>query len=121
MSYAQTAEDMLRMFGISEADLIAALNRRAHAQFAQAVRTQTLAAKAGSERIHFTTKDGMGLRCAMSVHPFFYHYWGQIYGYECWKDEEFVRDFLRDNPECRVTSRNANAFIQAGIDLSKSN
>jgi len=38
------------------------------------------------------------------IHPKFYHYWGNRLGYECWEDDEFVREFLRDNEECRVKS-----------------
>lgn len=47
----------------------------------------------------------------MQVHPKFYHYWGQRLGYECWEDKQFVREFLRDNPEARVTSKAANPSI----------
>jgi len=32
------------------------------------------------------------------------HFWGQKLGYGCWNDQEFVDEFLRDNPELRVNS-----------------
>ncbi len=41
----------------------------------------------------------------MQVPPESFHYWGQRLGYECWDDPQFVREFLRDNPECRVQTR----------------
>jgi hypothetical protein len=46
------------------------------------------------------------------IHPKFYHYWGQRLGYECWEDDEFVREFLRDNEICRVKSHSNK--IQVG-------
>ena len=33
-----------------------------------------------------------------------YHFWGQKLGYGCWEDKGFLKEFLRDNPECRVNS-----------------
>lgn len=48
-----------------------------------------------------------------SVLPTIFHHWGQRLGYECWDDDSgFVREFLRDNPECRVTS--STEKIQVG-------
>ena len=43
-----------------------------------------------------------------------YHYWGKRLGYECWEDHQFVHEFLRDNPQCRVTSEALNATILSG-------
>jgi hypothetical protein len=40
----------------------------------------------------------------MSIPPLAYHYWGQRLGYQCWNDQGFRREFLRDNPGVRVTS-----------------
>lgn len=31
-----------------------------------------------------------------------FHYWGQRLGYDCWKDKQFMKEFLRDNPQCAV-------------------
>lgn len=53
----------------------------------------------------------------MHVHPRFYHYWGQRLGYECWDDEQFVREFLRDNPEVRVKS--SSRKVQVGYTPSR--
>ena len=46
------------------------------------------------------------------IRPEYFHHWGQRLGYECWNDPQFVREFLRDNPECRVDSRSTK--IQSG-------
>lgn len=45
--------------------------------------------------------EGLG-RPRLEVDDYAYHYWGQRLGYKCWKDETFLREFERDNPECRV-------------------
>ena len=45
--------------------------------------------------------DGLG-RLRMEVDPTSYHFWGHKLGYECWKDKGFLREYERDNPECRV-------------------
>jgi hypothetical protein len=47
----------------------------------------------------------------MMVPPTSYHYWGLRLGYECWDDEPFVREYLRDNEVSRVRSRPANATV----------
>ena len=33
-----------------------------------------------------------------------FHYWGHRLGYECWDDDSFLREFLRDNPETAVSN-----------------
>ena len=55
----------------------------------------------------------------MKVHSKFYHYWGQRLGYECWEDEQFVREFLRDNEECRIRSHSQKIQVGHG-SLDKS-
>ena len=40
-----------------------------------------------------------------------YHYWGLRLGYSCWRDNGFMKEFLRDNPECRVNSKAANTTL----------
>ena len=47
--------------------------------------------------------EGLGQKIA-SIPPTAYHFWGQKLGYDCWNDDAFVREFLRDNPGCRVKS-----------------
>ena len=53
----------------------------------------------GGERPFFQN----GFSRAM-IDPASYHYWGQRLGYECWDDEQFMKEYLRDNPLCRVKS-----------------
>ena len=43
-----------------------------------------------------------------------YHFWGQKLGYDCWKDQEFLREFLRDNPECKVNSKGTKLQVGYG-------
>lgn len=59
------------------------------------------AAKYAQER--HKSVDGLGQKIA-SIPPTAFHFWGQKLGYDCWNDKNFMREFLRDNPECRVNS-----------------
>jgi hypothetical protein len=61
-------------------------------------------AASGGERRVLRFADGNGGEVKMQIHPFSYHYWGQRLGYQCWEDPQFVREYLRDNPEARVKS-----------------
>lgn len=54
-----------------------------------------------SARIERKAIDGVG-ECVMSLDPVVYHFWGQKLGYDCWRDKEFRRRFLQDNPAARV-------------------
>jgi hypothetical protein len=45
--------------------------------------------------------DGMGKLIAQ-IPADAYHYWGQRLSYDCWKDKQFVQEFMRDNPEVAV-------------------
>ena len=47
--------------------------------------------------------EGLGALTAR-IPPTAYHFWGQKLGYACWNDKAFMKEFLRDNPECRVNS-----------------
>ena len=42
-----------------------------------------------------------------------YHYWGQREGYDCWQDNQFQKEFLRDNPQSKVKS--VGTKIQVGF------
>lgn len=42
-----------------------------------------------------------------------FHYWGRRLGYQCWHDEQFVREYLRDNPQARVKAKGTKE-IQVG-------
>ena len=92
-------------------DVRALLIERQKKEFSTALVQQRLAAKVGGTRR--LMEDG---EVQMAVHPQFYHYWGQRLGYECWQDKQFVHEFLRDNPECRV--KNVSRKIQVGYQPS---
>lgn len=65
---------------------------------------------AALEAAPLVTNEG-NLRPRVCVSGVDFHYWGQRKGYECWEDDEFVREYERDNPECRVNPRMANARV----------
>ncbi len=50
---------------------------------------------------NFRSIEGIG-RLRMRIDPTLYHKWGQKYGYDCWKDNQFLKEVERDNPEVRV-------------------
>lgn len=62
---------------------------------------QQLAAAQAVTRKQWRSMDGTG-RLRMVITPTAYHYWGRRLGYACWQDEQFLREFERDNPEVRV-------------------
>lgn len=95
------AESQLALLGVSYEDVMAELSFRRQQKIAAAYRQQTLAAKRGGER-RILRAGEVGGETRFAVHPIFYHYWGQRLGYECWDDDQFVREFLRDNPAARV-------------------
>jgi hypothetical protein len=47
--------------------------------------------------------DGLGRKTAQ-IPADSYHYWGQRLGYDCWKDKQFMKEFIRDNPQCAVNN-----------------
>lgn len=51
---------------------------------------------------HFSAPDGFGGEITIRVHAESFHYWGQKEGYACWKDDQFKREYWRDNPAARV-------------------
>jgi hypothetical protein len=36
------------------------------------------------------------------IPPTVWHYFESIYGEGCWKDNDFMEDFLKHHPECRI-------------------
>jgi hypothetical protein len=87
-------------------EVMAELSKGRLAKLVMAERVQRRAAAAAGERR--TLRHG---EVQMQVHPQFFHYWGQRLGYDCWEDPQFVREFLRDNPEARVKSRPRNLTV----------
>lgn len=97
----QDAEAQLALMGVSLEGVMAELRYRRQRKIAEAYRIQALAAKRNGERRTLHTADGGG-EVTMQIHPVFYHYWGHRLGYDCWKDPQFNREMLRDNPELRI-------------------
>ncbi len=60
--------------------------------------------------------DGIG-RLRMRIDPTLYHAWGTKYGYDCWKDSQFLNEVERDNPEVRVKSTGTR--LQVGFEGAK--
>jgi len=55
--------------------------------------------------------NGVG-RLRMTVDPASFHYWGLRLGYDCWKDRQFLDEYERDNPECKIKCKGTK--IQMG-------
>lgn len=58
--------------------------------------------------------EGVG-QLRLRVPPLAFHYWGQRLGYECWEDEQFVREFIRDNPEVAVRNYSKKTVVNGAI------
>ena len=50
-------------------------------------------------------------RLRMRIAPEAYHYWGRRLGYQCWDDEQFLREYERDNESVRINSRGKGNMI----------
>jgi hypothetical protein len=75
----------------------------------KAPRLQDMVARA--QPLEQRSIDGMG-GVRMAITPEAYHYWGRRLGYACWSDEQFLREFERDNPNVRVKAKGTK--IQSG-------
>lgn len=89
--------------------LLTDLNRGFMAQVTVA-QAQVRAEKAHIESAPLVTNEG-NMRPKAVINGPDYHYWGQRLGYECWSDPEFVREYLRDNPDSRVNPKMAQTTI----------
>lgn len=63
------------------------------------IQQKRIASQSGARE--FRAIEGVG-RLRMRVDPTLYHKWGQKYGYDCWRDNQFLNEIERDNPEVRV-------------------
>ena len=52
-------------------------------------------------------------RLRMRITPEAYHYWGKRLGYDAWDDEQFLREFERDNESVRINSRSEKVSVLA--------
>jgi len=83
--------------------LVTALNAKLRQEvdmkaFQARLAQRRLASALGQDR---RAMNGLG-RVRMEVSSEVHHYWGQRLGYKCWRDEQFLREMERDNPEVRV-------------------
>ncbi len=100
-------------------DLLPALEKEfREGRLKQHVDAQTNAAKTiGSSReTDYKSVNGLG-RLRLRIDPYTYHYFGQRLGYNCWHNEEFLKEFERDNPASRVNC--GGTKIQAGYGTKK--
>lgn len=58
--------------------------------------------------------DGVG-RLKARIPLAAWHYWGQRLGYECWEDNGFLEEFLRDNPETAVRNYAKRTCVNGAI------
>ena len=58
--------------------------------------------------------EGIGQLTA-SIPPSAFHYWGSRLGYECWEDKQFVKEFIRDNPEVAVRNRVKRTMVSGAV------
>ena len=106
VSRESTADHLLFFMSASVQEVYEELRKGELIDFVKA-KEQLQAKIAHGDRYHLDQGE-----VKFQVHNKFYHYWGQRLGYECWEDEQFVREFLRDNEVCRVNSMSSK--IQVG-------
>jgi hypothetical protein len=58
--------------------------------------------------------DGVGQMVAR-IPPSSYHYWGKRLGYDCWQDDQFLKEFLRDNPEVAVRNYAKKTLVRGAV------
>tara|TARA_R100000152_G_C6687666_1_gene120047 strand:- start:118 stop:498 length:381 start_codon:yes stop_codon:yes gene_type:complete len=95
-------------------DLLPALEKEfREGRLKQHVDAQSNAAqRIGSSReTDYKSVNGLG-RLRLRIDPYTYHYFGQRLGYNCWHNEQFLREFERDNEYARVNC--GGTKIQAG-------
>ncbi len=95
------------VLGITVEDIKRELDFRMRKKMARMHAEMALAAKAGGVRRVLKDDGHGGGDVAYMVHPISFHFWGHKKGYECWQDDEFVREYLRDNPAARIKTSTA--------------
>jgi hypothetical protein len=92
----------LALLGVTREDVLRELQYRAAKKREMMLKRMAAAQRAGGERRILRTADGDLGAVEMMIDPVSYHYWGQRLGYKCWEDEQFRREYLRDNDVARV-------------------
>ncbi|HYD00306.1 MAG TPA: hypothetical protein VEB22_03700 [Phycisphaerales bacterium] len=103
--------------GVTLEDVLDELRARQEMKRATMRRRMALAQAAGGERR--ILKGEVGGAVDMMIDPVSYHYWGNRLGYECWDDRQFVAEYKRDNPECRVRLRGTPGLETRAMQLNK--
>ncbi len=72
---------------------------------------QTQASLAAAAKIEHIARDGWAEEFTMEVPKEAYFYWVQKLGPDIWRDEHFVKSFLRDNPQCKRITKTGRCVI----------
>jgi hypothetical protein len=80
---------------------------RAEEELAFSRQREIAAASAALEAAYF---DGLG-ECHMRLDPEVFFHWIRKEGKDCWNDQNFIREFKRDNPGVRVPNRSRKTQI----------
>ena len=101
-------------------DVVEVLQKRQMLNVFRATQQITAAAKAGGERRIIRDANGSAMgEVKMMIHPESFHFWGQKLGYDCWKDKQFVSEYLRDNEAARVKTRTERPTVLCGWEPNK--
>lgn len=77
---------------------------------------RTMAALSTAAKIEHIARDGWCEEFTMEVPKESYFYWAQKLGPDIWRDEHFVKSFLRDNPQCkRITKTGRTVITSPGM------
>lgn len=77
---------------------------------------QSMAAMAAAAKIEHIARDGWCEEFTMEVPREAYFFWVQKLGPDIWRDEHFVKSFLRDNPQCkRITKTGRTVITHPGM------
>lgn len=112
----QSLEEVCHEFGlvgvkIKAADLVAEINYRQKVKYQQAMRRQILAAKTQGDRRVMRDDKGSAIgEVAFQLDQYF-HVQQELRRPGCMSDPDYVRDMLRNHPECRVKSRSDRLTI----------
>lgn len=109
MSVFQSLAESAIEAGIDEKELMQELCEGVHYETYQAEARQKRIDEA-NRRIERCWRDGLG-EPVMSIDTSLFLHWAVLEP-GCWQDETFRREFLRDNPGCRVKARSPNTTVQ---------
>lgn len=99
------------------------LRKRVEEELLHGWRKQEVGAKAEAKQLAIfgnanaaRSIDGVGeLKARIPSAAF--HYWGVRLGYECWQDKQFLKEFVRDNPEVAVKNRMKRTMVNGAAGI----